>query len=341
MGPTVAVAAGRPPRDRFTNLAMTRRRAEDESREHPLSVRLPEVSPCSEPVCRSPPPSSPSRPAGPRARRPRPRRRAPHRPRGERPAVGDRRVGPRQPAPALLLRPLPVRRRGRPRRRGTLRARRRGRRTSASASPAPSPASSHGGRRVVTGLPSLAAPDGGGAHRPADVVVLRPPPATLRGHHRARRTSRRCGTRSARRPAARAPWSPATCTAGRRACAADLAAYEAEADPDGNGPDSNPTGMIATGWSAVVTDSGGNTLLRVLPGGRIKTLAVFPDTIVPDPSVRGPGTMPMQAVPTSVVRGRRRRLLRQPADRLPLPARAGRASGASSPGRSPPSTPPG
>jgi hypothetical protein len=85
--------------------------------------------------------------------------------------------------------------------------------------------------------------------------------------------------------------------------AADLAAYEEENDPDGNGPDSNPTGMLLEHWSAVVTDSGGNDLLRVRPGGRIETLAVFPDTDVPNPFGTTPPTVPMQAVPTSVVRG--------------------------------------
>ena len=69
-------------------------------------------------------------------------------------------------------------------------------------------------------------------------------------------------------------------------------------------PDSNPTGMMRSGGSVVVTDSGGNDLLRVLAGGRIKMLAVFPDTMVPAPSPPlPPGMVPMQAVPTSVVRG--------------------------------------
>ena len=82
----------------------------------------------------------------------------------------------------------------------------------------------------------------------------------------------------------------------------DLAAYEQKRDPDGNGPDSNPTGLMRDGGSVVVTDSGGNDLLRVRRHGQIRTLAVFPNTDVPDPFVPG-AVVPMQAVPTSVVRG--------------------------------------
>lgn len=90
---------------------------------------------------------------------------------------------------------------------------------------------------------------------------------------------------------------------GKPRVAADLAAYEAEEDPDGNGPDSDPTGMLLERWSAVVTDAGGNTLLRVLPGGRIEAMAVFPNRLVPAPGPPPQAMVPMQAVPTSVVLG--------------------------------------
>jgi hypothetical protein len=82
---------------------------------------------------------------------------------------------------------------------------------------------------------------------------------------------------------------------------ADLAAFEARVNPDGGAVDSNPYGLLGN-WRgrAVVTDAGGNSVLPVDRKGRIKVLAVLPDTEVPGP---GGGTVPMQAVPTTVVKG--------------------------------------
>jgi len=84
---------------------------------------------------------------------------------------------------------------------------------------------------------------------------------------------------------------------------ANLATYEARRNPDGGEPDSNPTGLLRTRHGYVVTDAGGNDLLGVGPNGRISTLAVFPDRLVPAPPFLPPGDIPMQAVPTSVVLG--------------------------------------
>ena len=81
---------------------------------------------------------------------------------------------------------------------------------------------------------------------------------------------------------------------------ADIGDYEAAVDPNADGPDSNPNGMIATGAGQVLADSGGNSLLAVDRRGRISTIATFPNRDVP-----GPGGAPfsMDAVPTSVVTG--------------------------------------
>jgi sugar lactone lactonase YvrE len=57
---------------------------------------------------------------------------------------------------------------------------------------------------------------------------------------------------------------------------ADLAAYEAEANPDGGPLDSNPYGVLAEPSSRVVTDAGGNALLRISANGGISTIATFP-----------------------------------------------------------------
>jgi hypothetical protein len=56
----------------------------------------------------------------------------------------------------------------------------------------------------------------------------------------------------------------------------DIAGYEEANNPDGNVPDSNPYAILAQPGGRVVTDAGGNDLLRVGANGDISTLAVFP-----------------------------------------------------------------
>jgi hypothetical protein len=57
----------------------------------------------------------------------------------------------------------------------------------------------------------------------------------------------------------------------------DLGAYEAAADPDGDGLlDSNLFGLLAEAGGQVVVDAGGNSLLRVAANGKVSTLAAFP-----------------------------------------------------------------
>ncbi|WP_457207567.1 ScyD/ScyE family protein [Nocardioides sp. P5_C9_2] len=168
---------------------------------------------------------------------------------------------------------------------------------------------SYGSKRVVTGLPSLASPEGGGAIGPHDVVV----PAFRRGSDHTFAVTIGLGAppevRKTFGAAGRALGTVVTGSFhdGKAHILGDLAAYEERHNPDGNPPDSNPadsnpTGMMRDGGSVVVTDSGANDLQRVRRDGRIKTLAVFPNRMVPSPD--DPATlMPMQAVPTSVVRG--------------------------------------
>ena len=78
----------------------------------------------------------------------------------------------------------------------------------------------------------------------------------------------------------------------------DLAGYEADNNPDGVVPDSNPYGVLALPGRVVIADAGGNDLLQVLPNGDISTLAVFAP--IPRPL---PGPPFVQAVPTSVALG--------------------------------------
>jgi hypothetical protein len=155
-------------------------------------------------------------------------------------------------------------------------------------------------RRVLTGLPSIAAPDGTNAIGPSDVA----------GQGRLYFT-----VGLGADPALRAQLPPLAAQAngwllrdsahGWRQIA-DIAGFEATANPDGGLPDSNPQSLLATQGGFLVADAGGNSLVRVSRNGHMSTVATFPDQLVDAPPMLGlpPGTkIPSQAVPTSVVRG--------------------------------------
>jgi hypothetical protein len=97
---------------------------------------------------------------------------------------------------------------------------------------------------------------------------------------------------------------------GRVRRVADLGAFEASRNPDAGRPeaavDTNPFSLDATrGRQVLVTDAGGNTLLRVGPGGRVRRVAVFPFGQALAPPFLGlpAGTeIPYQPVPTGVAR---------------------------------------
>lgn len=156
-------------------------------------------------------------------------------------------------------------------------------------------------KRIVTGLPSLAGRDGNEATGPSDVAVSRRGLVSFTvglGAH----------------PDLRKRFKPLAGMAklyelsyGPRAVA-DLGAYEKKANPDRvSPPDTNPYGLAVTRDARYVVDAGGNTLLRVSHRGRVSTVAVFRQRTVPAPAgtpgVRAGTPVPMQAVPTSVVRG--------------------------------------
>jgi len=86
---------------------------------------------------------------------------------------------------------------------------------------------------------------------------------------------------------------------GRTEVVADLLAYEAAHDPNDDGVESNPYGILRVGARTIVTDAAGNSLLRVSKTGHIKTLAVFPNR---DVEFEGE-QVSMDSVPTSVVLG--------------------------------------
>lgn len=152
--------------------------------------------------------------------------------------------------------------------------------------------------RVVRGLPSLAGKGGTSAIGPSD-LILGP-----RGHYT---LSIGLGNNPATR--AKLPRSGrfmdtlSTGRLGHRSIhvLANLGHFEATHDPDHAGPDSDPVGFVRGRGGFVLTDAGGNDLLRVGPGGAVRTLAVFGTRKEPSPF--GGPDIDMQAVPTSVVRG--------------------------------------
>ena len=82
---------------------------------------------------------------------------------------------------------------------------------------------------------------------------------------------------------------------GKWSFAEDLSAFEEAANPDGGGFDSNPFGLLALPGRQVFTDAGGNSLNSVAANGSITNLAFFPNRTV--------GTATFQAVPTGVALG--------------------------------------
>jgi hypothetical protein len=157
-------------------------------------------------------------------------------------------------------------------------------------------------RRVVTRLPSLAAPDGTNASGPADVSVDRSGRVYL--------TIGLGGDPALRRQVPQLAGMAKLYRVTRHApvVVADIGGHEARSNPDGKlPPDTNPFGVQATAAGQVVADAGGNSLVAVDRRGRTRTVAVFASRTVPAPAgIPGlpAGTpIPMESVPTSVVKG--------------------------------------
>lgn len=99
--------------------------------------------------------------------------------------------------------------------------------------------------------------------------------------------------------------------AGKWAFDSDLGAFEGNEDPAGEGPDSNPYGIIVLPGRRVATDAGGNALNQISANGTITNLAVFPNRpgampsgFPPPPAFPPPGVLiSMDAVPTTVTQG--------------------------------------
>lgn len=153
-------------------------------------------------------------------------------------------------------------------------------------------------RRVVTGLPSLAPPAGStrgqSATGPSDIdmtgnrhyvvsIGLGAPPKARSGL-----------------PSGFGTLIAGDLARGRCHQMADIAGFEARHNPVDT-PDSNPASVVRRGSRYLVADAGGNTVLSASRRGSVRLVAAFRDRSVPAP--QGPGTIPMQFVPTSVAIG--------------------------------------
>ncbi|ONI84967.1 hypothetical protein ALI22I_31420 [Saccharothrix sp. ALI-22-I] len=144
--------------------------------------------------------------------------------------------------------------------------------------------------RVITGLPSIAGRDGSAALGPSDVD-----PQGHGGLYFTVGLGADPAVRNDLPPLGRnaSGWLLRRHGHGGWKQVADIGAFEAEQNPDGGLPDTNPNSVVATSAGQVVVDAGGNSLLRVFGRHAIRTLAVF-DTRTID-------GQPVQSVPTSVV----------------------------------------
>lgn len=161
---------------------------------------------------------------------------------------------------------------------------------------------SGGQTRVLTGLPSLANQgDGSQALGASDVASHGQKMAVLIGL--GGNLDLRASLPSA--GAIMGTLQLADTESGHMSTIADLAAYEAKANPIDD-VDSDPVGLAVGMGRFVVADAGGNDVVSVQRDGQVTTVAAFPDRMVDAPASLGlpAGTkLPMQAVPTSAVRG--------------------------------------
>jgi hypothetical protein len=166
--------------------------------------------------------------------------------------------------------------------------------------------------RVVTGLASHANPNGSRADGPHDISLLGVGAAYVTIGLEGDPTVR---DRLAEQVAGIAGFASLVKVepSGEWRSVADLGAYEEANNPDGrlhdDGTpflDSNPYGVLAGPGGPLVTDAGGNSLLRVRANGEISLLAVFQSrgSTPPRPSHAPPQFDQFtDAVPTSVVIG--------------------------------------
>jgi hypothetical protein len=90
------------------------------------------------------------------------------------------------------------------------------------------------------------------------------------------------------------------------AAVADVAGFEATANPHPDEIDTNPYALLIVEDGFLVADAGGNDIVHVAGDGTLSVYATFPDQMAEAPPDFGlpPGTViPFQSVPTGIVQG--------------------------------------
>ncbi|MEH2078783.1 MAG: ScyD/ScyE family protein [Nostoc sp.] len=172
--------------------------------------------------------------------------------------------------------------------------------------------------RILTGLPSIALPDGTGAGGPRDIQFdQKGKPYVLIGYG-ANPTFRDRNLGNTDLGKIIAP----DFNTNSWTSVADLANYELANNPDGGDVDSNPLGFVIDGNKLVAADAGANDLLGVNIGGsNLQAITTFPKDILTNPVFppsdtpsNEPAQVPSQgepvqsqfatqAVPSSVAKG--------------------------------------
>ncbi|BBA35450.1 uncharacterized protein sS8_3513 [Methylocaldum marinum] len=159
--------------------------------------------------------------------------------------------------------------------------------------------------RPITGLPSLAGPNGDSAIGPSHAVLHGNSLFVSFGN---------AGDSERRAVISQADWRfgqilriPLVPRAPSHAVA-DLSAFEDKRNPDGEeGLETNPSGLaFGPAHSLYAVDAAGNSVLRVRPNRRVSLRYVFPTRDFPAPPFLGlpPGsTLPVQSVPTVIIEG--------------------------------------
>ncbi|MEH2414519.1 ScyD/ScyE family protein [Nostoc sp.] len=134
--------------------------------------------------------------------------------------------------------------------------------------------------RILTGLPSLALPDGSGGAGPRDIQFdSKGKPYVLIGYgaNPAFRDRNLGNTDLGKIIAADFKTNSWTSVA-------DLANYELTNNPDGGDVDSNPLGFVIDGKNFVVSDAGANDLISVNTGSsKLQAITTFPQDILTNP----------------------------------------------------------
>ncbi len=87
---------------------------------------------------------------------------------------------------------------------------------------------------------------------------------------------------------------------------ADIAAFEASQNPDGQGLNSNPFALMVRGGDTYITDAGGNSLVKADAANQVSLVNVFPEELVGTSHLPFPfpfPEVPAEAVPTGLTIG--------------------------------------